>query len=142
MKPNVSLLLSTYDRSGALEKVLLGVARQTTPPAEVLIADDGADPGTQDLAGRWQSRISAPLRHFRHEEEGVRKTMILNQCVAAARGNYLVLLDGDCVPHRQFIADHAAMAEEGFWVQGPPLLRAPEQGLNSSPLKRPRFSAG
>jgi hypothetical protein len=29
-----------------------------------------------------------------------------------------VFLDGDCVPHQKFIADHRALAERGCWVQG------------------------
>src|SRR5208282_3959334 len=40
------------------------------------------------------------------------------QAVAAATGHYLVFTDGDCVPHHRFIADHAQLAEPGFWVQG------------------------
>jgi GT2 family glycosyltransferase len=114
----ISLIISTYDRPDALARVLRGVRRQTAPPGEILIADDGSGPPTHGLLNSWENEAPAPLRHFRQEDEGFRKTIILNQCVAAAKGRYIVLLDGDCVPHRKFIADHAKMAEKGFWVQG------------------------
>jgi GT2 family glycosyltransferase len=71
---------------------------------------------TRDLIEGWKSRLG--LRHFWHEDKGFRKTIILNQTVAAATGEYIILLDGDCVPHADFIRDHAALAEKNFWVQG------------------------
>jgi glycosyltransferase involved in cell wall biosynthesis len=114
----ISLILSTYERPGPLDQVLQGVRRQSETPAEILIADDGSGPATRALIGQWQSRLAVPLRHLWQPDLGFRKTLILNQSVAAAKGDYVVLLDGDCVPHRKFIADHAALAEKGFWVQG------------------------
>jgi GT2 family glycosyltransferase len=119
MRPSeISLIISTNDRPDSLARVLRGVKRQSAPPCEVIIADDGSGMPTQHLLATWEDEIPVPLRHFRQDDEGFRKTMILNQCIAAAKGKYIVLLDGDCVPHRKFISDHASMAEEGFWVQG------------------------
>ncbi len=112
----ISLIISTYQRPDALEKVLRGVARQKEMPGEILVADDGSGPSTRTLIEQWDRDI--PLRHLWHEDLGFRKTIILNEALAAARGDYVVLLDGDCVPHVMFIADHARLAERNFWVQG------------------------
>ncbi len=112
----ISLIISTYQRPDALEKVLRGVAGQTEMPGEVLLADDGSGPETRAVAERWKPEIA--LRHLWHEHIGFRKTIILNKSLAEFRGEYVVLLDGDCVPHRRFIADHARLAERNFWVQG------------------------
>ena len=112
----ISLIISTYERPGALEKVLRAVACQAEMPGEILLADDGSSPPTREVAARWEKEL--PLRHLRQPHEGFRKTIILNEALAAARGDYVVLLDGDCVPHRRFIADHARLAERNFWVQG------------------------
>jgi glycosyltransferase involved in cell wall biosynthesis len=114
----ISLIISTYQRPGPLEQVLEGVQRQSEMPAEIIIADDGSGPATGALISQWQPRLAAPLRHLWQPDIGFRKTLILNQSVAAAKGDYIVLLDGDCVPHKKFIADHAALAEKNFWVQG------------------------
>jgi len=114
----ISLIISTYERPDALLRVLRGVRIQSQLAAEVIIADDGSGPATQHTLANWATNAPIPLRHLRQEDEGFRKTMILNQCIAAAKGSYIVLLDGDCVPHRKFIADHAALAEKGYWVQG------------------------
>ena len=58
------------------------------------------------------------VKHVWQPHEISRKTIILNQTLVAATGDYLVFTDGDCVPHPRFIADHAALAEKNFWVQG------------------------
>jgi hypothetical protein len=114
--PKISLIISTYESPAALEKVLQGLAAQTLRPHEILISDDGSGPATRALIDKWQERLG--LRHVWHEDQGFRKTIILNKTLAAATGDYVVLLDGDCVPHREFIRDHAALAEKNFWVQG------------------------
>lgn len=114
----VSLIVSTYNRPEPLAKVFAGLARQSCPPDELVVSDDGSGPTTRDLVAAWARTQQFPVRHVWHEDTGFRKTAILNKSVAAAVGNYLVFLDGDCVPHRQFIADHRALAEPGFWVQG------------------------
>jgi glycosyltransferase involved in cell wall biosynthesis len=114
--PKISLIISTYESPAPLEKVLQGMTAQTQRPHEILIADDGSGPATRALIESWTARLG--LRHVWHEDKGFRKTIILNRAVAAATGDYVVLLDGDCVPHRDFIRDHAALAEKDFWVQG------------------------
>jgi glycosyltransferase involved in cell wall biosynthesis len=114
----VSLIISTYNRPEALAKVLAGVARQTRWPKEILIADDGSAESTRSLIGNWKNQSPAPVSHIWHPHEGFRKTIILNQAIRAAHGDYIVFLDGDCVPHPRFIADHENLAEKRYWVQG------------------------
>jgi glycosyltransferase involved in cell wall biosynthesis len=116
--PLISLIISTYERPGPLDQVLRGVQGQLEMPAEILIADDGSGPATRELISQWQKRLAAPLRHVWQPDLGFRKTIILNKSLAASKGDYIVLLDGDCAPHKQFIADHARLAERNFWVQG------------------------
>ena len=40
--PTVSLIVSTYNRPEALDKVLAGIDQQTVIPLQTLIADDGS----------------------------------------------------------------------------------------------------
>jgi glycosyltransferase involved in cell wall biosynthesis len=118
MNPKVSLVISTYNRPDVLARSLAGFALQHRPPDEVLIADDGSAEPTRDLVQAWTKSQPFPVKHVWHEDKGFRKTMILNKSILAAAGDYLVFTDGDCVPHPKFIADHFALAEKGFWVQG------------------------
>jgi glycosyltransferase involved in cell wall biosynthesis len=112
------LLISTYEQPVSLAKVLRGVALQDRWPDEVFITDDGSGEETRTVIEAWRKRARVPVHHVWHPHDGFRKTKLLNQAVAAAKGEYLVFLDGDCVPHPKFIADHERLAEKGFWVQG------------------------
>lgn len=113
-----SLIVSTADNPLALNLVLEAVSLQSCAPAELLIADDGSDEQTAAVIHRWTSRLPIPTRHFWQPHDGFRKTIILNRTVRAAKGDYLIFLDGDCLPHRHFIADHLRLAEPGAFVQG------------------------
>ena len=114
----LSLLVSTYNQPTALAKVLAGLERQTRWPDEILIADDGSGAATRELIEGWRRKAGCSVEHIWHADEGFRKTVILNKAISAASGDYVVLLDGDCVPHKQFVTDHVGLAERGFWVQG------------------------
>lgn len=114
----ISLLVSAYNRPDILAKSLGSVALQYRLPDEVLIADDGSKQPTRDLIEAWASSQRFSVKHIWHEDNGFRKTVILNKAVLAARGDYLVFTDGDCVLHPRFVADHAVLAERDFWVQG------------------------
>jgi glycosyltransferase involved in cell wall biosynthesis len=120
MKPavSVSLVISTFNQPRVLAKALDSLPLQTRPPEEILISDDGSDEPTRELVKKISERSSVPVKHIWHPHDGFRKTVILNKTVLAAGGNYLIFTDGDCVPHPKFVADHAALAEAGCWVQG------------------------
>jgi glycosyltransferase involved in cell wall biosynthesis len=114
----VSLVISTFNQPAALAKSLAGVRLQTRQADEILISDDGSDDTTRKIVNQFASDSRVPVKHIWHEHDGFRKTVILNKTVAAATGTYLIFTDADCVPHPKFVADHAALAEKGYWVQG------------------------
>lgn len=114
----LTLVISTYNQPEALTKVLRGLELQSRLPDEILFADDGSREPTRELIARWMETAPVSTRHLWQPDEGFRKTVILNKALVASAGDYLVFTDADCVPHRHFIADHAALAEPGFWVQG------------------------
>lgn len=114
----ISLIISTYEQPTALAKVLRGVTRQTRRPDEIFIADDGSGDETRKTINDWRQETGLQVQHLWHAHDGFRKIILLNKAVAAATGDYLVFLDGDCVPHQKFLGDHERLAEHGFWVQG------------------------
>lgn len=108
---SISVIVTTYNRRDALEAVLNGLADQRDRDFETVIADDGSDPPACGLA-------AAPVKCVWHPHEGFRAGAIRNRAVKAASGDYLIFLDGDCVPGRSFIARHRKHAERGWFVAG------------------------
>ncbi|MDR1520512.1 MAG: glycosyltransferase [Planctomycetota bacterium] len=113
----ISLLISTYERPDALAAVLRSLGRQTLKPFDIVIGDDGSGPATAAAIQAARAR-GLPLRHEWEPHQGYRLARMRNLCAAAAGGDYLIIVDGDVLLHPDFVADHAAAAEKGFFVQG------------------------
>ena len=116
--PRLSVILSTYNAPDALELTLWGYAAQTLPEFEIVIADDGSGAETRDRIERLRAGTGLQLSHVWQEDDGFGKCRILNRAIVAARGDYLVLSDGDCIPRDDFVAVHAALARPGHFVSG------------------------
>lgn len=140
-----SLVITTYNWKEALATVLAGVARQTRLPDEVVIADDGSRPDTAALLPDLARDFPVPLRHAWQEDAGFRVARARNRAIAACTGEYVLLLDGDMVPHPRFVADHLAAARPGGFVQGSRVLTGPalREQMLANPGWQPRWwSAG
>ncbi len=98
--------------------MLIGYAVQTRLPDEVVIADDGSGPETFETIERIAPALPFPLEHVWHEDDGFRKTRILNRAIVAASGDYLVFSDGDCVPRADFLAWHVRFAAPQRFLSG------------------------
>jgi glycosyltransferase involved in cell wall biosynthesis len=114
----ISLVINTFNQPDYLARVLAAAARQSAPPDEVLLADDGSEAPTRRLFSRWSAQQKFRAVQLWQPHENFRRAQILNQAIAAARGDYLVFLDGDTVPHPDFVADHRAASRPGLFVQG------------------------
>ncbi len=116
--PSLALIINTYNQPEYLARVLNAVARQTRKPDEVLLADDGSGEETRISFASWLAGKPFRCEHVWQENQGFRRARILNQAIARARGDYLIFLDGDTVPHPLFLADHAVLARPQSFVQG------------------------
>ncbi|MBS0246925.1 MAG: glycosyltransferase family 2 protein [Proteobacteria bacterium] len=126
MKGLISVIVTTYNREDALAAVLRSLARQSDRDFEVLVADDGSGPATAALVEAWKAKVGHRVEHVWHEDKGFRAGEIRNRAVLAARGDYIVFLDGDCIVRPDFVAQHRKLAEEGAFVTGNRILLSPE----------------
>ncbi len=120
--PTLSIILTTYNRPDALHLVLLGLAEQTQLPTEVIIADDGSTEKTRDLVRQLQTQLPYPLKYVWHADEGFRAAKIRNNAVMESSCDYLIFLDGDCIPFPDFISKHCQLIEENWFVSGHRIL--------------------
>lgn len=121
-KLGISVIITTYNWPSALDRVLSGLALQDYQPFEVIVADDGSKEDTGQIIQAWQQKASFAIKHCWHPDEGFRAAMIRNRAAALASYDYLVFLDGDCVPLPHFVRNHINLAEEGYFVAGNRLL--------------------
>lgn len=114
----VSLIITTYNWKEALALVLASALRQTRLPDEIIVADDGSTDGTAELVASLAKEASIPVIHSWQEDKGFRVAMSRNKALAKAKGEYIILADGDIIMERHFVEDHLAAARPGFFVQG------------------------
>jgi glycosyltransferase involved in cell wall biosynthesis len=115
-EPELSVVISTYERPTELARVLEGYTLQTFKDFEVVVADDGSGPETKAVVDRYVSRLR--LVHARHEHEGFRAAAARNMGVRASSGKWIVFADGDCVPFPDFLEEHARAREARSFLAG------------------------
>ncbi|MET0630452.1 MAG: glycosyltransferase family 2 protein [Xanthobacteraceae bacterium] len=122
----ISVIVTTYNREDALEAVVSALSGQTDREFEVVVADDGSRPTTAALIERWKGRLGVPLSHVWQADRGFRAAEIRNRALLAARGDYCIFLDGDCIARADFVATHRRLAERGWFVTGNRVLLSRE----------------
>lgn len=99
----VSVIISIYKRLDNLSLILLGLSKQTNRDFEVIISEDNNAEETIEFIKAARKQFSFEIKHVNQEDNGFRKTKILNKAVLAAKYDYLIFLDGDCIPHKKLI---------------------------------------
>lgn len=117
-----AFVVLTYNRSDALLAVLRALAPQCGPDDRVLIADDGSRPEHVQRLREGLPAFACPVHHIWHPDVGFTAARSRNLGARHADADYLVFLDGDCVPNRHFIAHHQALAQPGHFVNGSRVL--------------------
>lgn len=121
----IAYVVMTYNRPDALLAVLRGLARRCGPQDLVVVADDGSREASVQQMRAGLPAMPCPMLHVWHPDKGftLARSRNLGAAAALARGaDYLVFLDGDCVPGRHFAAGHRALARPGHFVTGSRVL--------------------
>ncbi|ELR63996.1 Putative two-domain glycosyltransferase [Photobacterium marinum] len=113
-----SIIISFYNNLYALEKILIALENQNDGSFEAIISDDGSNQESIDEIKTYSDRFSFPIQHIWHEDKGFRKNRILNKSVIAAKNEYLIFIDADCVPQAHFVADHLQNAQKNTTLSG------------------------
>lgn len=115
---DTSIIISTYNSTKWLEKVLHGYNNQTYRLFEIVIADDGSSKETSDLIKQLQKEVFYPIVHIWHEDKGFQKSQILNKAINNCSTPYIIMSDGDCIPRTDFVEIHVKHRKEGWFLSG------------------------
>lgn len=115
----ISIIVTTYNWPDALQRVLLSIACQTYPPNyEVIVADDGSRLETKQMINEFVEASAMPIKHVWQADEGFRAARVRNLAIQAAKGDYLIFIDGDCIVRPTFVYKHSLLAQSGYFVAG------------------------
>lgn len=118
----ISIIITTYNWPDALSRVLTSFAWQSLQPYEIIVADDGSTEETARVVEDWKKTHQTRISHVWQVNEGFQAAKIRNKAVARSKGDYLIFLDGDCIPLKHFTARHQGLAQRGSFVAGDRIL--------------------
>ena len=118
----LSVVITTYNRPDALAAVVRACFMQNDQNFEIIIADDGSTANTRACVEELARHAPVPMQHVWQPDQGFRAAMARNRGTLAASGDYIVFLDGDCIPQRDFIGRHRALSQPGCLVSGSRIL--------------------
>lgn len=111
-----SIIVSVYKDINALRAICYALFHQSNPNFEIIVSEDGSNPAMRNFVASIHG--SQPIVHLTQDDDGFRKNKALNRAIAAARGEILIFIDGDCVPHKHHVASHIQCAAPGFACSG------------------------
>jgi glycosyltransferase involved in cell wall biosynthesis len=114
----LSLIVTTYDWPEALGVVLRALSEQDDSRFEVVVAEDGDSAETASVVRRHRTDSGFRIAHVKQPDLGWRKTRIYNRAALEAHGDYIVFLDGDCLPRRGFLHAVRRGALPGWFLCG------------------------
>jgi len=141
----LTLIITTYNWPESLLLVIESIKRQTILPDEIIIADDGSTKETKDLINNFKKDTDLNIVHSWQEDMGFRAARSRNNAIFKSSGDYIILIDGDTILHNNFVKDHIANAESGFFVQGSRALlseKNTKKALAEKTVYFPFFSSG
>jgi GT2 family glycosyltransferase len=136
----VSLIIPTYRRRAAVQRLLQALTRQTLSPEEyeVIVSIDGSRDGTREMVSQFPAPYK--LRYTWQPNNG--RAAACNAGIRLARGDLLILLDDDMEPSPGFVAAHLQAHPRGsrravigaapivFDQSSPPIVKYVASGFN------------
>ncbi|MGI6723309.1 MAG: glycosyltransferase [Arcobacteraceae bacterium] len=111
----VSLIIAVYKDIEALSIIIEALKMQTYTNFEVVVAEDG---NSKEMQKFISTITDLDIKHTTQEDIGIRKSRSVNNGILASSGEYLIFIDGDCVPYSTFIESHLSLAENGYILSG------------------------
>ena len=111
-----SLIISVYKNTPFLKGVLDSLKYQSEKDFEVIISEDGRDANMKDFIDNYP--FEQPYQHIRQDDLGWRKNRSLNNAIKAAKSDWFIFIDGDCILHQRFIEMHLRFAKDNIVLAG------------------------
>lgn len=114
--PKATLIISVYDNADFLKVVLDSVMRQSCRDIDLIISEDAEHPHMKAFLASYPFEL--PWQHLSQPDKGWQKNKALNNAIRAAKSDYLLFIDGDCVLHPRFVEKHLTYARKGRILGG------------------------
>lgn len=111
----ISIIIAVYKDFQALNLILEQLRLQDHPDFEVIIAEDAH---SKEIPKLIEQYTDLNIKHCYQEDCGIRKMRSQNNAIITSTGEYLIFIDGDCLPYPTFISSHSLCARPGYIASG------------------------
>ena len=111
----VSLIVAVYKDVNALQLIVKALEHQTYKNFELIVAEDNNSSEMKDFI---KSVDAIDIQHVSQDDKGIRKVRSINNGILKSSGEYLIFIDGDCIPYSTFIEGHLLLAEKKQILSG------------------------
>jgi glycosyltransferase involved in cell wall biosynthesis len=101
MKPQVSIIMATYNRAHFIVETLVAIQNQTFTNWECIIVDDGGTDTTSQVIATILAQDSRFQYHLRPNQYVKGLPGCRNYGLDLAKGDYIIFFDDDDIPHPQ-----------------------------------------
>jgi glycosyltransferase involved in cell wall biosynthesis len=96
-----TVIISVYKDTESLGLILKNLERQSLVPTEIIVSEDGTSEEMKTFLTQHQN-----VKHVFQEDKGWQKNKALNNAIKNSSSDYLIFLDGDVIPYRNFVKEH------------------------------------
>ena len=114
-KVKTSLIITTYNWKEALKLTLDSVIRQTIFPDEIIIISDTFKEETIDLIDNFSKNYPVPISVY-NKVKIDNAFHLCEEAVLKSKYEYLILINGNTILHKNHIHDHIYNAKKGSYV--------------------------
>lgn len=111
----VSVIAAIYKDIEALQLIINALKQQDYNDFELIVAEDNND---EIISNHLKTVTGIDIKHTTQSDNGVRKARSQNNAIIKSTGEYLIFIDGDCIPYPNFISSHVALSEKGYVLSG------------------------
>ena len=103
-----TIIISVYKNVRALQLILESLRVQTCKDFDIIISEDGEDASMRQFVEQYD--WFCEYQHLTQPDVGWRKNRALNRAILAAKNEWLIFIDGDCLVHSRFVEMHLRYA--------------------------------
>ncbi len=119
-RPEIALVITTYQKPLHLRKALLSVTlqKEVAGQFEVVVTDDGSTDETAEIVSQFRRSVDFPVHFTTHPHTIYHPARSRNEGAAATTAPYLLFLDGDCILPPNHVKIHLRRKEQNCAMLG------------------------
>lgn len=106
--PTVSVVAAVHNKASSLRDFMTRFADQTYPgQVELVLVDDASTDGSGAIIRHQDFELPGLVTRLVTNPRNLGNCASRNRGIESATGDVLIVLDADCLPNREFVAEHA-----------------------------------